>query len=308
MENTPEKVTLTVPDGQAPERLDRFLSRCLAARDLSRSRIQVLLKDGLVTADGAPAKARITVTPGMEVTLTIPPSAQAEALPEDIPLAVLYEDTELIVINKAHGMVVHPAAGNSGGTVVNALLYHCRDSLSGIGGVERPGIVHRLDKDTSGCLVAAKNDHAHHALVSQFSSRTTRKVYLAVVEGVPTQSHGRITTHIARDPHNRLRMCTVSPPHGKEAITDYEVIGEHDGCALIRCRILTGRTHQIRVHMRHLGHAILGDPIYSHPGRQSVAVPRLMLHALELEIDHPTSGQRITFAAPVPEAFARWTA
>lgn len=306
MQSEPEEITLVVPSGHQPERLDRFLSTSLARSDLSRSRIQALLKGKHITVDGSPAKARLSVIPGMAITIKLPPITPARAEPEQIPISILHEDADIIVIDKSHGMVVHPAAGNLEGTLVNALLHHCRESLSGIGGVSRPGIVHRLDKDTSGCLVAAKHDQAHTNLVSQFSARTTKKIYLAVVQNQPAETSGRVATRIARDPHNRLRMAVVLPPRGKEAITDYEVVGEHSGCALIRCRIHTGRTHQIRVHMRHLGHPILGDPIYSHPSRQPASVPRLMLHAHRLEIDHPVTGQKMSFEAPVPDSFAAW--
>lgn len=308
MPNDPEEITLTVPEGHPPERLDRFIATHLARADLSRSRIQALLRDQRVTVDGVAAKARLPVVAGMRISVELPATTPDRAQPEPIALAILHEDADIIVIDKPHGMVVHPAAGNTGGTLVNALLHHCRDSLSGIGGVSRPGIVHRLDKDTSGCLVAAKHDHAHQSLVAQFSERRTRKLYLTAVEGLPEQGSGQIATHIGRDPHNRLRMTVVPAPAGKEALTDYEVIASHQGCALVRCRIHTGRTHQIRVHMRHLGHPVLGDPIYSKPGRQPAKVPRLMLHAHRLGINHPASGERMIFEAPVPACFHPWEA
>lgn len=306
MPSDPEEIILTVPEGHPPDRLDRFISGSLARSDLSRSRVQSLLKQQHIMVDGITAKARLPVAAGMQIIINLPASQSDRALPEPIALSVLHEDADIIVVDKPHGMVVHPAAGNACGTLVNALLHHCGQSLSGIGGIERPGIVHRLDKDTSGCLVAAKNDRAHQGLVAQFANRTAKKSYLAAVHGIPRPQSGQIATRIGRDPHNRLRMATVPAPKGKEAITDYQVVTVHRDCALVRCCIQTGRTHQIRVHMRHLGHAVLGDPIYAHPTRQPVAVARLMLHARRLEIDHPCTGERMIFEAPLPDVFDPW--
>ena len=296
-----ESLEIVVPEEVSGVRLDRFLADRLSSHDLSRSRIQALIKAGHITIDGALAKPRLAVEPGMRIAVTIPEPRPADPQPEDLPLAVLHEDEDIIVVDKAPGMVVHPAAGNQSGTLVNALLHHCPGGLSEIGDAGRPGIVHRLDKDTSGCLVAARNDRAHRSLVEQFAGQTTRKIYLAVVQGVPSPPSGTIHTHIARDPHNRLRMAVVEAPMGREAITDYEVTaGAPTGCARLRCRIHTGRTHQIRVHLRHLGHPILGDPIYAHPSRQPVQVDRLMLHAWHLELDHPATGERMVFRAGCP--------
>jgi 23S rRNA pseudouridine1911/1915/1917 synthase len=199
-------------------------------------------------------------------------------------------------------MVVHPGAGHEDGTLVNALL-HRYGPLSTIGGVERPGIVHRLDKETSGCLVVARNDFSHAALSAQFAGRETEKVYAAVVQGVPAPASGRIESHLARDPFHRLRMAVVAPEKGRAAMTDYEVVHVFSRCALVRCTLHTGRTHQIRVHLKQLGHPLLGDEIYGRPSRQPIAVPRLMLHAARLGFTHPRTGRRLSFAARLPPEF-----
>lgn len=301
-----DETLIVVAEEETGPRLDKFLTDQLQHLGLSRSRIQALVKNGDIKVDGALVKPRLAIDAGMQITVHIPTAEPVEPQPEDIPLTILHEDDGILVLDKAHGMVVHPAAGNLDGTLVNALLHHCGASLSSIGGPDRPGIVHRLDKDTSGCMVVAKNDAAHTSLVSQFSERTTSKIYLAAVERSLYPNTGRLETHIARDSHNRLRMAVVQPPAGKVAITEYEVIGSHSGSDLIQCRILTGRTHQIRVHLRHLGHPILGDPIYAHPKRQTPRTRRLMLHARELSIDHPVTGERMRFDAPVPDDFQPW--
>ena len=204
-------------------------------------------------------------------------------------------------------MVVHPAAGNPDGTLVNAVLFHCGD-LSGIGGVERPGIVHRLDKDTSGCIVVAKNDAAHLSLTTQFARRITSKVYLAVVQGRPKEAEGTVFTNIGRHPVNRMKMCVVNPGSGKPAITDWRVL-RYDASTdstLVMCTLHTGRTHQIRVHMLHLGHPLVGDCIYAHPQRQKAKPGRLMLHAWQLAFNHPQSGARIAVTAPIPPEYQPW--
>lgn len=288
------------------ERLDVFVTR--HAPDLSRSRIQALIKSGDIQLNQGNAKPKQPISIDDVVTITVPAPKPIEAQPQDIPVTVLFEDDDLIVLNKTEGMVVHPAAGNEDGTIVNALLHHCRGQLSGIGGHERPGIVHRLDKDTSGCLVVAKSDVAHQSLVKQFAERTTDKVYLAVTQGTPANAEGRVFTNIGRHRVNRMKMAVVDPGSGKSAITDYQVVAtDHTtDSSLVVCTLHTGRTHQIRVHMLHLGHPLIGDPIYSKPARQTAKTGRLMLHAWRLSIDHPVTGERLDFEAPIPKAYDRW--
>lgn len=289
-----------------PQRIDQFLVSRLP--ELSRSRIQALLKSGDILLNNAKTKSKQQVCSGDQVSVLIPEEQDEEALAEDIPLDVLHEDADIIVINKAHGMVVHPAAGNSSGTLVNALLHHCKGELATTNEALRPGIVHRLDKDTSGCIVVAKNDAALQSLVRQFHDRTTEKCYLTVTQGAPIKDEDTIFTHIGRHPVNRLKMAVVNPGSGKSAITDYHVLYRaDDGTCLIQCDLHTGRTHQIRVHMLHIGTPILGDPIYAKPNRQAAQTGRLMLHAWKLVIDHPRSGERMAFEAPIPPEFKPWT-
>ncbi len=292
----------SVTQAESGQRLDRFLPQHLPA--LSRTRIQTLIRDGIITVNGRTTKPGAELNPGDVIAGGIPEDRPAEAQPQDLPLCVLYEDDHLAVLDKASGMVVHPAEGNPDGTVVNALL-HRFGALSSIGGVQRPGIVHRLDKETSGCLVVARNDAAHHSLTAQFAGRSVEKTYLAVVQGVPSPAAGSIETHIGRNPHDRQKMAVVPPPAGKHALTDYSVVRPLGATALVRCDLHTGRTHQIRVHLKHLGHPLLGDATYGRPSRQQ-EVPRLLLHAWKLAFDHPVTGQRLTFTAPIPAEFAPW--
>ncbi len=288
------------------QRLDQFLAARL--HNLSRSSIQRLIKDAMVFVDDQPAKSKLKLAAGNIVLIKVPPPPPPTVVqPQAIPLEILYEDEDLLVVNKAPGIVVHPAAGNSDGTLVNALLHHCRGRLSGLGGAQRPGIVHRLDKDTSGCLVAAKTDLAHQEISRQFADRETTKIYRCVVQGIPCPSSGKIENHIGRHPVNRQKMAVLTPPMGKLAVTDFEVLREgregKNAWSLVECRLHTGRTHQIRVHMKSLGCPILGDPIYAQPSRQKPAAPRLLLHACQLGFTHPTSGEDLCFTAPLPEAF-----
>ena len=294
-------------DDNSKKRLDLYLSSQLP--ELTRARIQALLKSGDILVNGKQTKPKYAVCSGDEITINIPEPTPAEAQPEELPINILYEDEELIVLNKASGMVVHPAAGNHTGTLVNALLHHCDGQLAGIGGVERPGIVHRLDKDTSGCIIVAKTDFTHQALVKQFAERETEKQYLCVVQGIPNKSEDTIFTNIGRHPVNRMKMAVCEPGSGKSAITDYRVLGteEETETSLIQCDLHTGRTHQIRVHMLHLGTAILADPIYAKPNRQKAHPDRLMLHARRLVITHPRKEKKIEFIAPIPDSFKRWT-
>ena len=296
---------LIVAEDNIGTRLDQFLAAQLP--EISRSRIQALIKNGEIRVNGAPAKSKTPVERDMRIEINIPAPQSAQAQPQDIPIKVLYEDSDVIVIDKESGMVVHPAAGNPDGTLVNAVLFHCGD-LSGIGGVERPGIVHRLDKDTSGCIVVAKNDVAHLSLTSQFANRDTSKLYLAVVQGHPGEDGGTIFTNIGRHPVNRLKMAVVNPGSGKPAITDWKIL-RYDASTdstLVLCTLHTGRTHQIRVHMAHLGHPLIGDPIYAHPQRQKAKPGRLMLHAWRLAFNHPTQNRRISIQSDIPIEYAPW--
>ena len=289
------------------ERLDAFLAARLP--DLSRSRIQALIREQFITVNGQPAKPRDPVKTGDRIAVAVPEAVPLDAVPQDIPLDVLFEDEHLVVLNKAVGMVVHPAPGNPDGTLVNALLHHCRGQLSGIGGVERPGIVHRLDKDTSGCLVIAKSDAAHQSLASQFAERSTmEKIYLAVTEGIPQPAADTVFTHIGRHPVNRQKMAVVNPPGGKPAITDYQILATDPATrtALVLCHLHTGRTHQIRVHLHHKGTPIVGDPIYGKHSTNATLAGRLMLHAWKLSFIHPITGQRHHFEAPIPPEFQPW--
>jgi 23S rRNA pseudouridine1911/1915/1917 synthase len=291
-----------------PAEFGARLDKHLTARfpDLSRARLQDLIKDGHVTLNARPTKASATLKYGDHITLHIPEVVPVSVVAQDIPLDVLFEDKDILVLNKAPGLVVHPAAGNPDGTLVNALLHHC-DDLSGIGGEMRPGIVHRLDKDTSGCMVVAKNDIAHRRLTEAFAERRLSKIYLAAIGGLPKEKSGRLQNMIGRHPVDRKRMSILYDGSGKEAVTEWEHISTHQGSALIRCKLLTGRTHQIRVHMREsLGHPILGDPIYGHPKRQIVHVTRLMLHAWKLSLHHPIHDQPMSFEAPIPPEFQPW--
>ena len=296
---------LIIVEDQLGSRLDQYLAAQLP--ELSRARIQSLIKDGEITVNGKKTKAKTPVERNMRIEINIPEPEPAEAQPQDIPISVLFEDKHVIVIDKESGMVVHPAAGNPDGTLVNAVLFHCGD-LSGIGGVERPGIVHRLDKDTSGCIVVAKNDQAHLSLTTQFAERDTGKIYLAVVQGCPKEHKGTVFTNIGRHPVNRLKMAVVNPGSGKPAITDWQVL-HYDAAtdsSLVMCTLHTGRTHQIRVHMLHLGHPLIGDPIYAHPQRQKARPGRLMLHAWRLAFNHPTDGRRIAIQSPIPAEYTPW--
>jgi len=303
-----------------PERLDRYLASAPQVKELeiSRSRLQRLIRAGQITVDGETIPTRHNLTGGELISIDLnaantDPNAATVPRPEAIPLDILYEDDHLIVVNKPVGLVVHPGAGNSGGTLVNALLHHCDGKLSRLDGavdIERPGIVHRLDKDTSGCLVATKTDLAHRSLVDQFSSRNTHKIYRCIVAHQPVETSGTIRTNIARHPVNRQRMANTEPPAGKHAITDYRIVNAAADASWshIECHLHTGRTHQIRVHMKEsLRCPILGDILYGNPGRDPVKTGRLMLHAFELGFDHPVTGDRRLFTAPLPNAFDRFT-
>jgi 23S rRNA pseudouridine1911/1915/1917 synthase len=293
-----------------PEELEGTrLDRCLAELnpDWTRSRARKLIDNGDVLLNEASAKASTTVHAGDTVVVDEPPPSPLEVVAEDIPLDVVYEDHDLLVINKPAGLVIHPAAGNPTGTLVNALLHHCRD-LSGIGGVERPGIVHRLDKDTSGIMVVAKSDRAHLGLSIAFRRHTIRKTYFAVCYGNPEPTDGIVEAPIARHPRNRQEMAVVR--EGRPARTRYQVEQEFAGISVVNCHPVTGRTHQIRVHMAHIGHAIVGDPLYSGRQWRNLADPRIQsacrsfprqaLHARRLAFEHPVSKEAVEFEAPLP--------
>jgi 23S rRNA pseudouridine1911/1915/1917 synthase len=279
-------------------RLDRFLVGKLP--EYSRSRIQQLVHTGFVRLNGATTRPRQLVRTGDEIEVSEPPLERIETRPEPIPLDVLFEDNDVIVINKPAGLVVHPGAGHREHTLVNAVLSHC-PTLSGIGGKERPGIVHRLDKDTSGCLVVAKNDSAHRELSRQFAERSVEKTYLALVTGKLRKQTGMIEEKIGRHPIDRQRM-SVASPRGRSAKTEYRVARTGNKASLIECRLHSGRTHQVRVHLHHLGHPVLGDKVYgAHSAKD---FPRQMLHAWKLGFRHPSSGEWKKFEAPLPDDFA----
>lgn len=309
MDGSQDTLRLEVPSSAAGSRLDRYLADALedGPDRVSRATLQGWIKEGAVLLNGARTKPRQSVASGDEVSITIPSAPTEEILPEAVSLSVLFEDDDIIVVDKAPGMVVHPGSGNANGTLVNALLYHCEGRLCRLAGEDRPGIVHRLDKDTSGCLVAAKSEPAYHSLVAQFSGRETGKEYIAITHGIPTENAGTISNRIGRNPHNRQKMAVVESPAGKEAITDYRVekSDEADGWAQVICVIHTGRTHQIRVHLKEgLRCPILGDVIYGQPSRQRVKTDRLMLHAHRLRLRHPVTGKELAFEAPIPEEFS----
>ena len=294
----------TVPDGIRRVRADKLLAG--AFPEHSRTALQRAFDAGLVTLSGQPIKRDHPVDAGAVLEFSLPEVAPSELKPVDIPLDVLYEDKHMLAINKAPGMVVHPGAATGEDTLVHALLAHCAGSLSGIGGVERPGIVHRLDKETTGVIVVAKTDSAHRALADQFATRTLTKEYVALVAGVPQLLSGTIDRAIARHPVHRHRM-TVGEG-GKPARTAWERVEAFgDIAALVRCQIFTGRTHQIRVHLKSIGHPILGDALYGWKpdSRLSLQPERVMLHAEHLVLAHPVTGKELDFRAPLPDDFVR---
>ena len=298
--------TIIVEQTLMSARLDKFLSEKLPAH--SRGEFQRLIEAGDILINGRPAKITHHPRAGESIEIHWPETQPAEALPEEIPLHVLFEDADLLVLNKPPGLVVHPAAGHATGTLVNALLHHCAGQLSGIGGVARPGIVHRLDKDTSGCLVVAKNDAAHLALSAQFAARKVEKVYHAIVCGKLAKNEGAINASIARHAVQRKKMSVVTRG-GREALTTYRVLEPLAGAMLVEARIHTGRTHQIRVHFQHLGHPLVGDVTYGPRPNQRLAesvhckASRQMLHARRLVFVHPRTTKPIAVEAPWPEDF-----
>lgn len=282
----------------AGKRLDKLISEQLP--ELTRSAVQHLIQDGCVTIAGKPVKKNTRASAGDVITVELPEPREVEIEPENIPLDIVYEDGDIIVVNKPKGMVVHPAPGNWSGTLVNALMYHCGDSLSGINGEIRPGIVHRIDKDTSGLLVVAKNDRAHQSLAEQIKVHSAGRRYFAVVYGTPREQKGTVNAPIARHPIDRKKMAVLAG--GREAITHYEVLEQYAGYSYLTFLLETGRTHQIRVHMAHIGHPIIGDPLYG-PAKDKWKLQGQCLHAGELTLTHPATGERMTFQAPLPAYF-----
>jgi len=282
------------------ERLDKALA---AVSGLSRERVKALLGEGRAEPR-LPASAKTLA--GMAWTIHVPEAAPAEAVAQDIPLEIAYEDEHLIVVDKPAGLVVHPAAGNADGTLVNALLHHCRGQLSGIGGVARPGIVHRIDKDTSGLLVVAKTDAAHEGLARQFAAHSIERAYRAVCAGRPTPASGTIRGSIARSGTNRKKMALVEEGRGKHAVTHYRTLQALDNATDLECALETGRTHQVRVHCASIGHPLLGDPVYGRspsairPLLQRLGFHRQALHAAWLGFEHPVSGEHVRFESPLP--------
>jgi len=278
-------------------RLDVFLTEQMEG---SRSYIQSLIKGGHVIVGGKVGKANLRLTPNMVIQVEIPEPESVEVKPEDIPLDVLYEDHDIIIVNKARGMVVHPAVGNYSGTLVNALLFHCKD-LSGINGEIRPGIVHRLDKDTSGVMMAAKNDAAHIGLAEQVKEHSAKRTYWALVQGNIVEEKGTIKAPIGRHPKDRMKMAVVFE-NSKDAVTHFKVLERYGHQTLVECNLETGRTHQIRVHFAHIGHPVVNDPFYGYL-RMDFPIEGQALHSRSLDVKHPITGEDMHFEAPVPADF-----
>lgn len=295
-----EPLSLTVPMDARGQRLDHFLA--LSLEGSSRARIQELIAEGDILVDGKPSKPGLKLKGGELLSVSQRPPAEMSLEPEAIPLDVVYEDSELIVINKAQGMVTHPAPGTYSGTLVNALLAHCAD-LSGIGGVARPGIVHRLDKDTSGLIVVAKTDQAHQNLAAQIQAKTATRQYLAIIQGHLKTSEGTVDAPIGRHPSDRVKMAVLVG--GRHAVTHWKELERFKGASLVELTLETGRTHQIRVHLAHLGHPIIGDPVYGPRHSVPVKLHGQALHAYRLAFAHPRTGERLAFEVGPPEPFER---
>ena len=290
-----EREILIITENEAGQRADVALAAML---ELTRSNMQKLLDEGRAVKGAKVIKSNYKLKLGDEIIVTLPEPQPLDVQPENIPLDIIYEDEDVVVVNKARGMVVHPAAGNYSGTLVNALLYHCKN-LSGINGVIRPGIVHRLDKDTSGIMICAKNDAAHVSLSEQIQSKSAQRTYLAVVRGNLKTDSGVIETQIARDKDDRKKMAVVKEG-GRNAVTEYEVVERFGKYTIVKCKLKTGRTHQIRVHMEYLGYPLVGDPKYS-PMKTPFSINGQALHSLTLAFDHPRTGERMEFEAKLPE-------
>ncbi len=303
-----EKVSFfEATDADTSKRLDVLVGE---RTGMSRSAAARLIDEGNVTVDGNTVSKKLKLGIGMKVCVRLPEPEECEAIPENIPIDVVYEDNDIIVVCKPQGMVVHPAAGNSSGTLVNALLYHCKGSLSGIGGVIRPGIVHRIDKDTGGLLVVAKNDEAHLGLAEQIKRHDVKRVYTAIAIGNFKEDSGTVNAPIGRHPTDRKKMAIIrdSDKHSKEAITHWSVVERFGQFTLLRCELETGRTHQIRIHMASLGHPLLGDPVYGGDGTAFQSKNKALfrgqfLFAASLTLTHPITGEKMNFSAPLPENF-----
>ena len=295
-----EPIRLRASEESKNQRLDAFLASSLDG--LTRSQATRLIESGEVAVNGRAVSKSYKLAGGEDVAVTLPEPEPVEAVPQDIPLDVVYEDADVIVVNKPSGMVVHPAPGHPDGTLVNALLYHCAGTLSGVGGALRPGIVHRIDRDTSGLIIAAKNDAAHQYLSAQLADHTLARTYECIVVGALREDRGTVDAPIARHPTDRKRMAVVAG--GREAVTHWEVIARYPGYTHVRCRLETGRTHQIRVHMAYIGHPILGDTVYG----AKKEVPGLMgqcLHAVGLRFLHPRTHEVVELSCPLPDEFTR---
>ena len=302
---TENKTEILVSPESVGERIDTFVA---SAEDITRSAVAKLIDSEQIVVNGSSVSKNYRLRAGDVISIDYPPATDCEAVAENIALDVIYEDSDIIVINKPSGLVVHPAAGNPSGTLVNALLYHCGDSLSGIGGVVRPGIVHRIDKDTSGLLVVAKNDDAHLSLSGQLKEHNISRVYYAIVCGNPKNDEGTIDAPIGRSPVDRKKMAIIRDPlkNSKNAVTHYKVLERFRGFAFVRCELETGRTHQIRVHMSSIGHPLLGDEVYGGAGSKFCQTNKSLisgqcLHAGELRLTHPKTNKEMKFFAPMPE-------
>lgn len=290
-----------VTEDEQGERLDKYLAGLLP--DVSRSFIQKLLKQQQVTVNSNIVKANYLIKENDSVSICVPEAVEPEIIPENIPLDILYEDNDVLVVNKPKNMVVHPAPGHYSGTLVNAVMFHCKDNLSGINGVLRPGIVHRIDKDTTGSLIICKNDIAHNSLAVQLKEHSIQRKYVAIVHGILKEDEGTINAPIGRNPNDRMKMA-VNPKNGKDAITHYKVLKRLKNYTYIECVLETGRTHQIRVHMASINHPLLGDQVYG-PAKCPYKLEGQTLHAKVLGFIHPTTSEYIEVSAPLPEYFEK---
>lgn len=313
-ENGSDLMVIRADEESRGKRLDSWLSE--AYEDFSRSYLQRLIRSGNIEIDGKPVKPGKKLNGDETITIQLPPPVNADILPEDIPLDIVYEDEDILIVNKPKGMVVHPAPGHASGTLVNALMYHCGDSLSGINGIQRPGIVHRIDRDTTGLLVVCKNDASHAAVAAQLAEHSLTRRYVALITGCPNTDEGTVDAPIGRSRNNRLKMA-VDYMNGKTAVTHYQVLEKFQGFSLVECRLETGRTHQIRVHMSFIGHPVAGDPLYASTGQTlhirvkengcaktcPVQLEGQALHAMKLGLVHPTTGEYMEWEAPLPKYF-----